>query len=255
MEIEKILERINLDSFKTYEVSLQTLQLLQKQYLLNVPYENLDFILNKKFSSDLTKVYEKIVNNNRGGICYESHTLFLYLLKTLGFNAHLIFAKVEDLTYIGKDYPHLVILVNLNGIDYLVDVANGQNVREPMNIDDEDFISKAENNEYKIKANKHEYTLLVKYKQKQWSTRYYFTKEEKTPSDFVDIFKSDKTNKSEKSQNKVPLLVTLAKEDGRISMIDDTMIVKEGDNKRLWNISKENRSDVLKEYFNIIIKI
>ena len=252
MKIEKILERINMDSSKKYEPTLQTLQLLQKQYLLNVPYENLDFFLNKEFSSNLSNVYEKIVNNNRGGICYESHTLFLYLLKSLGFDAYLIFAKVEDLTYIGKDYPHLLILVNLNSIDYLVDVANGQNVRESMNIDDESFISTAENHMYKIQKKNDKYILLVNYKNETWIPRYYFTKEEKFPSDFIDIFRNDKENNINK---KVPLLITLAKENGRITMLDDKMILRENDRKSSWKISKDNRVEALKKYFNIIIKI
>lgn len=252
MKIEKILERINMDSSKKYEPTLQTLQLLQKQYLLNVPYENLDFFLNKEFSSNLSNVYEKIVNNNRGGICYESHTLFLYLLKSLGFDAYLIFAKVEDLTYIGKDYPHLLILVNLNSIDYLVDVANGQNVREAMNIDDESFISTAENHMYKIQKKNDKYILLVNYKNETWIPRYYFTKEEKFPSDFIDIFRNDKENNINK---KVPLLITLAKENGRITMLDDKMILRENDRKSSWKISKDNRVEALKKYFNIIIKI
>lgn len=252
MKIEEILERINLDSSKIYEPTLPTLQLLQKQYILNVPYENLDFVLDRGFSVNLLKVYDKIVNNNRGGICYESHTLFVYLLKTLGFTAHLIFAKVEDLTYIGKDYPHLVILVSINGVDYLVDVANGQNVREPMNIDNENFISTAEDNRYKIKARKNEYILLVSHKDKEWLPRYYFTKEQKNESDFIDVFESDKYHSF---TNKVPLLVTLAKDDGRITMQDDTITVKEGKNRLSWNISKEDKSEILKKYFNITIKI
>ncbi len=252
MQIRKILERINLSSSKMYEPNLETLQLLQKQYILNVPYENLDFVLNREFNADLLKIYEKIVNNNRGGICYESNTLFMYLLKTFGFTVHMIFAKVEDLTYIGKDYPHLVILVNLDGIDYLVDVANGQNVREPMNIDDENFISRVENNEYKINVTADEYVLLVNHKQEGWEPRYHFTKKERKVSDFANIFKS---NKHDKPIKKVPLLVTLAKEDGRITMMDDMMIVKEGDTRRSWNISKENRAEVLRDYFNMTIKI
>ncbi len=248
MKLSKILKRIDLDSSKAYNVSLETLKLLQKKYILNVPYENLDFFFNREFSVDLPKVYEKIVLKNRGGICYESHTLFLYLLKKLGFTAHLIFAKVEDLTYIGKDYPHLIILVNLEGIDYLVDVANGQNVREPMNIDDQNFISYAENNAYKITTRANKYTLLAKYKQKNWLPRYYFTKEEKKVSDFKDIFK----NQNE-SKNQVPLLVTLARKKGRITMQDNTMIIKEGNNRSSWNISKENTEEVLRKYFNIKI--
>ena len=36
MKIEEVLERIELDSSQTYEPTLQTLQLLQKQYILNL---------------------------------------------------------------------------------------------------------------------------------------------------------------------------------------------------------------------------
>ena len=252
MEIKKILERINLDSSKTYKPTLQTLQLIQKQYILNVPYENLDFVLGSKFSMKLADVYEKIINNKRGGICYESHTLFMYLLKSLGFSAHFIFAKVEDLTYIGKDYPHLIILVKIDGIDYLVDVANGQNVREPMNVNNENYISEVEDNRYKIKVNKNEYTLLVSYKNRDWIARYYFTKEEKTQADFSDVFES---NKYATFSTKVPLLVTLAQENGRVTMQNEKITIKEGNTRRSWNIKKENRAEVLKEYFNMTINI
>ncbi len=252
MKIEKILERIKLNSSIKYEPTLQTLQLLQKKYILNVPYENLDFILNREFSVDVKKVYEKIVINHRGGICYESHTLFIYLLKSLGYDVHFIFAKVEDLTYIGKDYPHLVILVHLDGIDYLVDVANGQNVREPMNIDSKNVSSEVENNKYKIDQKNEEYTLLVSHKQKDWMPRYYFTKEEKKVSDFENMFQRDKNNKY---SNQVPLLVTLAQEDGRVTMHDNLMIVKETKDRHSWKIEEQNRAEVLKKYFNITLDI
>jgi len=250
MEIKKILERIHLDSSKTYMPTLKTLRLLQKQYILNVPYENLDFALDRSFSVELGDVYDKIVNHNRGGICYESHTLFMYLLESLGFTAHFIFAKVEDLTYIGKDYPHLVIIVNINGIDYLVDVANGQNVREPMNINDSSFISIAEDNRYKIESNKVEYTLQSSYKNKDWFPRYYFTKEKKVKSDFKDVFENDT---SESICGKIPLLVTLAKEDGRLTMQDEVIILRSSNEKRVWKISKDDRFEVLKKYFNMNI--
>ena len=250
MQVKKILERINLDSTKTYQPTLQTLQLLQQQYMLTVPYENLDFHLHKEFSTELSKVYDKIIIHNRGGICYESHTLFLYLLEQLGYKAYWIFAKVEDLTYIGKDYPHLLILVQIEGIDYLVDVANGQNVREPMNIDDTNFISIAEDNQYKIQYIQDRYILLVHNKQQDWFPRYSFTTEQKYQSDFKDTFKSDYKNNC---ATNVPLLITLAKEKGRVTMHNDIMILKDNGTKHSWHISDQNRAEVLQEYFNITL--
>ena len=36
-------------------------------------------------------------------------------------------------------------------------------------------------------------------------------------------------------------------------MQDNTMIIKEGNNRSSWNISKENTEEVLRKYFNIKI--
>lgn len=248
MQIAKILERINLDGNKTYEPTLEVLTLLQKQYLLNVPYENIDFILNKGISVNLLKIYEKIIENNRGGICYESNTLFIYLLKTLGFKVQMIFAKVEDLTYIGKDYPHLAILATIDEKIYLVDVANGQNVREPMPIDDENYICVSENIEYKIKFDNAQYTLYMNAYKKGWKRRYHFTTDIKRVSDFEDIFE---TSSDMKDSKETPLLITLAKDDGRVTICDNIITVKEGDNRRSWEITKENKAEVLRDYFKM----
>ena len=55
MEIGQILRRIGLESTKKYEPTLDSLKLLMNQYLLSVPYENLDFALNRGFSANILK--------------------------------------------------------------------------------------------------------------------------------------------------------------------------------------------------------
>ncbi|RXJ87879.1 arylamine N-acetyltransferase [Arcobacter sp. CECT 8985] len=252
MEIEKILKRIEIfDEPSKIEISIENLTKLQESYILNVPYENLDFVFKKDFSVNILKIYEKIVCNNRGGICYESNTLFMYLLKKLGFNVQMIFAKVEDITYIGADYPHLALLVTINSKEYLVDVANGQNVRVPLCLS-EDTIVKSENIEYKIKKlNSAEFALMYNHKYKGWQTRYIFTKDEKSVSDFSSVF--DDTKNYQQFSNHAPLLVTKALEDGRVTLTDETMTFKKNKEKRVWQISLENRAEVLRDYFNIEI--
>ncbi|AXX93184.1 hypothetical protein CPU12_05455 [Malaciobacter molluscorum LMG 25693] len=252
MEIEKILKRIEIfDKPSKINISLDNLTKLQEAYILNVPYENLDFVFKKEFSVNILKIYEKIVCNYRGGICYESNTLFMYLLKNLGFDVQMIFAKVEDITYIGADYPHLALLVTIDNKQYLVDVANGQNVRVPLCLN-EDKIVKSEDIEYKLKKiNEEEFALMFNHKYKGWQTRYIFTKEKKSVSDFSGIFENTKNYKQ--FSNYAPLLVTKALENGRVTLTDDTMTYKKDDHKRVWEISLENRAEVLRDYFNIEI--
>lgn len=246
MQIEKILNRIGVNNI--LEPTLENLSLLQEAYILNVPYENLDFVFKREFSVNILKIYEKIVENNRGGICYESNTLFMYLLKTLGFNSKMIFSKIMDITYIGADYPHLALLVEIDNKEYLVDVANGQNVRVPLPLEDENYIAISENIEYKIKKNNQEYYLMYNHKHKGWKIRYIFTKDEKRVADFSGVFENQ--NNYEQFSN-IPLLVTKALKDGRITLTDDMITYKKNKDKRVWGISLENRAEVLRDYFNL----
>lgn len=248
MEIGKILRRIGLDDKQILKTDLNTLKLLINHYLLSVPYENLDFKFKREFSANILKIYTKIVEQKRGGVCYESNTLFAYLLESLGFDVKMIFAKVDDLTYIGYDYPHLALLVTLDEKEYLVDVANGQNVREAMNINDDSYISIAEHNEYKIIKGDIDYKLFVNHRHKGWIPRYHFTTQAVSVSDFDSIFEGEHYHKF---ADHAPLLVTLALKEGRITLTDDTMIHKIGEEKKKWNISEENRAEVLRDHFDI----
>lgn len=250
LDITKILERINLDPQQNYEATLETLRLLVKHYILYVPYENLDLALQKKFSAQIEHIYEKIVCECRGGICYESNTLFAYLLERLGYEVKMILAKVEDSAYIGYNYPHLALLVSLEDDEYLVDVAYGQNVREPMPLHDKSFRAFAENAEYKIEQNDKGYTLFSQYKEKGWLPKYSFTTQARAVAEFASIFDEvDETHLSTEDM----LLVTKALENGRVTLTCDTVSIKKEDEKTSWDVCQQNRQKVLKEYFDITL--
>lgn len=246
MEISEILKRINLDSNKTYEANLENLKLLKLHFLLNIPYENLNFTYKLGFSVNILKIYEKVVEQKRGGICYETNTLFAYLLKALGYEVEMILANVDDITYIGYNFPHLALLVKLKKKYYLVDVGNGQNIKEPMPIDNQDYVSLAEEKEYKILKDGSKYTLCVNYKNKNWLPRYNFTKTFVKVADFENVFEQ-----SDYSVEDAPLLVTQALENGRVTLMDEVMFYTNGGDKRVWGVTKENRAEVLRDYFNI----
>lgn len=49
---------------------------VQKQHLLNVPYENLDIHSGTEINLDVDLFYLKMAENNRGGFCYELNGAF-----------------------------------------------------------------------------------------------------------------------------------------------------------------------------------
>ncbi len=74
MDTEKYLNRIKYS--EPLEPNLDTLKKLQKSHLLNVPFENLDIHNGIPIELSVDRIYEKIVNQNRGGFCYELNGLF-----------------------------------------------------------------------------------------------------------------------------------------------------------------------------------
>jgi len=111
MNVEKYLARIGLDSMSVVP-GLARLTVLQRQHLLNVPFENLDIHWKRPIRLELDEFYRKIIDQNRGGFCYELNGLFNALLRELGFETRLLSARVamQD----GSDtaeYDHAAILV------------------------------------------------------------------------------------------------------------------------------------------------
>ena len=73
-KIRKYLERIGFQG--TARADRETLFQLHEAHFKTVPYENLDiFLYGKVADLDAESVYEKIVNNHRGGYCFELNGL------------------------------------------------------------------------------------------------------------------------------------------------------------------------------------
>ena len=67
-------------------VDLATLKGLQRQHLLNIPYENLDVQLERTVSRGLDDIFAKLVTRKRGGWCYEMNGLLGWSLEQIGFD-------------------------------------------------------------------------------------------------------------------------------------------------------------------------
>jgi N-hydroxyarylamine O-acetyltransferase len=132
MDIDRYLERINSLNLKEY--SVQNLFRLQKNHLLNIPFENLDVHLGIQIECNLEKIYDKIVVKKRGGFCCELNYLFSWLLKQLGYNVNILSCKA----YRAKSnfwtpwFGHAILMINMNESNFLVDVGYSQNYRTPL---------------------------------------------------------------------------------------------------------------------------
>ena len=117
------------------EVTLDGLAALQRAHLLAVPFENLDIVRGVPVGLDLRANFAKVVEQGRGGYCYELNSLFSDLLISLGFEVQFLSARVATGNGgFGPPYDHLMLQVNLSARPYLVDVGFGDSFTSPLTL-------------------------------------------------------------------------------------------------------------------------
>lgn len=131
MDTERYLARIGLASPPSTD--LEGLEILQRAHLTAVPFENLHIYQRKPVRTAVDWSIPKIVDEGRGGWCFELNGAFAALLADLGFSARRLAATV----LYGNPSPiptHLTIEVILDS-PYLVDVGFGDSFIRPLPLD------------------------------------------------------------------------------------------------------------------------
>jgi N-hydroxyarylamine O-acetyltransferase len=114
--------------------SVEVLRDLHRAHLFSVPFENLDVWLRRRFLCDQDAFVTKIVNQRRGGLCYELNGAFAALLVTLDFQVSLLSACVprEDVTST-PEFDHLALRIDLKD-PWLADVGFGDSFLDPLRL-------------------------------------------------------------------------------------------------------------------------
>jgi N-hydroxyarylamine O-acetyltransferase len=133
METVPYLRRIGY--FGEIKPSQDTLRSLHRAHMFAVPFENLDISLGRKIICDESRFLHKIVEERRGGFCYEMNGAFAALLRELGFRVTLLSARVSggdgnD----GHEFDHMALRVELEQ-DWLADVGFGDSFVEPLRLE------------------------------------------------------------------------------------------------------------------------
>lgn len=220
---EKYLRRIKYS--ENIEPNLNTLRKLQKAHLLNIPFENLDIHNNVSIDLSIQKIFDKIVNQNRGGFCYELNGLFYELLLALGFDAIRVSARVygQNKGY-GKEFDHLAIIVTINNTKYLTDVGFGEFTFEPLKIK-LGIIQKDERGNYLIDKFDKSYFRVNKVEDNQKYPEYIFRDKERAFHEFEKMCIYHQTSPDSHFTSK--RLITLPTENGRITISGSTLKIKE----------------------------
>lgn len=84
-KVTKYLHRIGLEMPEEIKPTPELLKSLHFAHCTTVPYENLDIIRYIPLSLNTDDLFEKVVENGKGGYCFELNGLFGWLLRELGY--------------------------------------------------------------------------------------------------------------------------------------------------------------------------
>lgn len=123
MDIQVYFDRIGYTGSR--DLTADNLTLLIRQHLETVPFENLDCYPNgQPLTNAPDRLFEKIVLNRRGGICFELNGLLFQLLTALGYNCHSVAVRIPRPDGIAP-ISHQGVVVTLDGKQYYCDVGFG----------------------------------------------------------------------------------------------------------------------------------
>ena len=135
--VEPYLRRIGVD-VQTGPPTAELLAALQLAHLVAVPFENLHVYHRRGQRTDVEWSYRKIVEERRGGWCFEANGAFGALLRALGFGVDYVSCRVwesADGSW-GPEFDHLGLVVRTDDERFFVDVGFGDCCIHPLRLGD-----------------------------------------------------------------------------------------------------------------------
>lgn len=187
MDVKKYFERIGLEMPETIVPDSALLKKLHFAHCTTVPYENLDMIRGIPTSLEEDALFRKIVEEGRGGLCFELNGSFGYLLTALGY-------KVTDYAarYLRGESTlpmrrHRVMKVEATDGVWLCDVGIGEICqREPIEMV-EGLVQEQYGETYKLEKEEGLGWVLWDLYKGSWRKFYSFTEEPQLQVDFIAL--------------------------------------------------------------------
>lgn len=232
MDTSSYLKRLNID--KVIGLNIEDLNLIHTKHLINIPFENFDIHIYSAITLNKDKLFNKIIHNRRGGICYELNYLLYLFLKELGFSVSLLGGSVFGNRI--SELDHLFLKASIENSDYLVDVGFGDNFFKPIK-----FICDIEQHDVKgvfkveyIEGN--EFRLLKKCGN-NFEVEYTFLNQDRDINEFYN--RKEWIVNSNQSIFRTNLFCSIEMENGRQSLKQD---------KKIINISEERKEVAINSF-------
>lgn len=183
LDIAAYLDRIQVTQKPS--ATIEFLQTVHRQHVFHVPFENLDIHLDRTISLAPDALFDKIVRRRRGGYCFELNGLFQLLLEALDFRVYSTAARVLFGTETIPPRSHRLLIVTLDGTDWMADVGFGAfGLIEPLplktGLEHRQFTDR-----FRLEDNPLLGYVFQSYHDRSWHNQYAFTGDLHHPIDFA----------------------------------------------------------------------
>ena len=243
LDINAYLDRIGYSG--STEATLESLRALHSAHVMAVPFENLDIHLPREIVLDIDRIYSKIVNERRGGFCYEVNGLFAALLQEMGFQVSHLSARIAEADGgRGPEFDHMLVLVELNQ-PWIADVGA---FRAPMGLKEERC--EVDGRCWRIEQRGDEYVMLRKDHWNDWADNWAFTLQPHRFEEFAGMCHYHQTApESHFMRNQV---CSIATSDGRVTVTNDQLITTRGNVREETAVAAGDAwRQVLREHFGV----
>ncbi|MDD4884063.1 arylamine N-acetyltransferase [Sulfuricurvum sp.] len=220
-----------------------TLTKLMQCQLRTIVFENTEVQSGRIPSLVPENIVKKVIVNRRGGYCYEINGVFAMALTAIGFEWY--FAGARSMLYpTRRPKTHMVLIVRVDGKDYLCDTGfGGYALRAPMVIEEGETVQDGDRFRLEIVGGEYVLGAMV---QGEWQRLYGFALQ---PQEWIEFSLANYFNATSPdtifTQKKIAILQT---PQGRKILVDDELkLIEDGKLEKL-EVEYEN---ALKEYFGL----
>lgn len=211
--------------------TLDVLRALCRLQTRTIPFENLDPLLGRTPALDLVTLQDKLVRARRGGYCYEQNLLLLDALRTIGFEARGLAARVLTNAPAGTltARTHMLLHVVIEGRDHIADVGFGRTTPTGPLLLETGIEQRTAHETYRIDSAGNEFDLSV-WIAGRWVLMYRFLQAEHLPADYAVYNHFVATHPSSFFRDRI--VAALADEGGRHVLFDDRLAYQHRDGRR-----------------------
>ncbi|MGV3244983.1 arylamine N-acetyltransferase [Staphylococcus sp. 11261D007BR] len=251
---------LKIDPTRYDKPTLEALSYYVERFMVTVPFENINVQNGVPISLKIEDNYDKVVNQHRGGFCYELNPLFQAYLLDKGFDATLTGGTIHTPDGgFSNDEAHALVYVTIDGTRYIADVAFGDLPLMAFPITQEDNAQPVEDITGRFRAiyrdDKEDYFYVQKEVDGEWDTQYEAVVEPKTIADFEWHAEYHQTHPESFFVNL--LIISRPQPFGRASLSQNNLTLTDNkkQTKEKFTVTPENYRDYLKHYFDLDVTI